>query len=127
MTDAPTESFVTAEQQLTPDERIQIIEDSMSAFGCSLLSPLPIVGIIFALRALKKRRYVRGLMRQSWKFKLQGNPADLDGRELNRLAKKGWNPALGYLRWASVLARLGIVVWLLTTLGIVVLLEYFYH
>ena len=64
----------------TPEQRIQIIEQSMRCFIYSLWGLVPILGIVLAIKALLIHRRVRSV------------------------AGTEWNPAGNYLKWGKRLA-----------------------
>lgn len=84
----------------TPEERIQIIEQSLGCFWRGLWSFLPFIGIVPAIGALILHRRTR------------------------RLAAGNWNPAARYLKWGLILARLNLTI-TIVLLGVVVFVATF--
>ena len=70
----------------TPEERIQIIGESMRCFAFSLAGFIPLVGIVSAIKAMVLYRRV------------------------SVSAGTDWNPAKTYLTWGLVLAWFNLIV-----------------
>ncbi len=71
--------------------RIIVIQLSLRAFGCGLLSILPVIGLVPAIFALSSWAQIRLRYREEW------------------------NPACDYLSWGATLALVGLAI---TALGI---------
>ena len=81
---------------LPPMDKIELIQRSLSAFGCGLPGIVPFLGTPFAIVALMHN---------------------------SRIKRRGgmlWNPAQRYLSWGSVCARIGLTLTIIFTLLIVV-------
>ena len=83
----------------SPEERIQIIETSVSCFRQSLWGLIPIVGIVPSIVAL------------------------VSHRRANRIAGGEWNPAKPQLVWGLVIAWIGL---LKNTIAIAVILIFMF-
>ncbi|HWQ92863.1 MAG TPA: hypothetical protein VN673_14395 [Clostridia bacterium] len=68
----------------SPEERIQLIQESLRTFVCGLLALIPVLGIIPAIQAVA-----------GW-------------RSASSRSKATWNPAACYLKTGGLLGVLGI-------------------
>jgi len=86
---------MTAPQQPSAMDKIELIELSMQAFFFGVPGIIPFIGIPFAIMAL------------------------LNHARIKRRAPAQWNPAQRYLFWGMVCTRIGVILTILLSVFIV--------